>query len=98
MSSSSDTLQQLLLNRSLDDMSIKVIKAGLDGTELIASDVTPSAATPANRLSGQLLAELVSGNYGSLHFRGLRLKGFYIEGDIDLSFLEWNGQLALRYC
>lgn len=91
------TLQLLWLGRppSLED---RVIQAALTGVELELSNVRPTAPSEANRLPGELIYEALSGKFGTLHHRGLRLKGCYIDGNIDLSYLEWQGQLALQNC
>ncbi|WP_280494320.1 hypothetical protein [Nocardia farcinica] len=76
----------------------RVIQAALTGTELKLADVRPNVPTDVNRVPGGLVHDILSGKYGSLHHRGLRLNGLYIDGSIDLSYLEWSGQLALKNC
>ncbi len=93
-----DEARQLLWPRHPPSLSDRVIRAGLTGTELELAEGRPAAPSAANRIPGGLIHDVLAGKHGTLHHRGLRLKGLYIDGSIDLSFLHWHGALALEAC
>ena len=76
----------------------QVLDAARTGIPLSLSSDRPEKSTPAITIPASIIHDILSNKYDPLHFRGLRLEGLFIEGDLDLSFLNWNGELALISC
>jgi hypothetical protein len=93
-----EKLVQPFAGMRLKPLARRIIEAAELGEDLLISDTRPSRGVSTNCVSGQFLHDLLTGRMGKLHFRGICLTGLYIDGDIDLSFLEWRGQIALRRC
>jgi hypothetical protein len=49
-------------------------------------------------IPGSLIRDLLDGVYGQLRDPKIRLNGFVITGDVDLSYSKWRGELDLSYC
>lgn len=58
----------------------------------------PIAPCPNNLIPAVLLQDLLVAKKQQLGRGRLRLRGFYIDGDLDLSFINWRGELALIDC
>ncbi|MGN2638783.1 hypothetical protein ACTD5D_21965 [Nocardia takedensis] len=84
--------------RRYSGLEDRVVNSALNGTELVISEIRPDAPNDRNRIPGELVHQILSGAFGSMSHRGLRLQGFYIDGSIDLSYMKWSGQLALKHC
>lgn len=95
------------LNRAMRDfltrsrstrLQDRVVRAAQTGAELVVSDIRPDSANNENQIAGELIYEILSGTHGAIHHRGIRLRGVYVEGDINLYHLQWNGPLHLIRC
>lgn len=75
-----------------------VRRAAATGDELVISTELPNIATPSNTVSAAVIRAALSGADKPLHYRGLRIRGCHIEGDLDLSYLHWKGELRLESC
>ncbi|HWT92922.1 MAG TPA: hypothetical protein VN238_07990 [Solirubrobacteraceae bacterium] len=73
-------------------------------TELERRLIAAAVAGKAIDLDGQapvrgsLVREILTGQHGTLHWKGLRVRGLTLEGGVDLSYCEWRGRLELKRC
>lgn len=88
-----------LAQHRLSTLERQVIESARRGAALSAGGDLPKPAHDASRLiSAEVVRDAVAGVHYPLHQRGLRLEGFEIDGDIDLSYLSWQGELTLKRC
>lgn len=76
------------------ELETRVVRAALNGEVLDHGQEGPQTQP----LRGALVREILSGAHGALHWRGLRLQGLVIHGNVDLSYCEWRGRLELKGC
>ncbi|MFV8049445.1 hypothetical protein [Mycobacterium sp. 48b] len=88
----------MLLRKKAATLADRVIEAANHGVPLTLTDHRPTYAHSGNTIAASVVHDAVTGEKKSLHRRGLQLAGFYIDGDVDLSFLSWQGQLSLVNC
>jgi hypothetical protein len=86
------------LRNSTLSLGNAVLSAARDGTELNLSDTVPDLPSRQNRVQAATIRDAIVGKRHPLHYRGLHLQGFFIEGDLDLSFARWSGELSLTRC
>ncbi|MDQ3740212.1 MAG: hypothetical protein M3320_00240 [Actinomycetota bacterium] len=84
-----------MVRRTLSGFERLVVEAALAGEELADVEDAPDEERV---IDGGLVREILSGIYGPPHWRGLRVSGITIRGDVDLSYCEWRGRLQLDDC
>lgn len=72
-----------------------VVRAVLAGRTFGTAE-QPSAGAEA--IPGHVIRQLVEGRFGDLAVPRIRIHGVLIAGDVDLSYVHWQGELDLRSC
>jgi hypothetical protein len=76
----------------------KVLFAAKGGHEYVLSETLPVEPLVSNTIQASTICRALTDKRNPLHYRGLRLQGFYIAGDLDLAFAHWTGELSLVNC
>jgi hypothetical protein len=92
------TKQITAQNARISRLDRAVLQAAQNGGEVIAYETVPAEPTASNTVRASTIRDALIGKSGPMHYRGLRLKGFYIEGNLDLAFTNWAGELSLVNC
>lgn len=80
----------------LSEVERAVVHAALTGTLFEAAAAVPAQDDTGGLVSAEVIRDALAGGYGTLHHRGLRLRGVRAAEDLDLSYLSWRGALTLE--
>jgi hypothetical protein len=83
---------------SVADPLLPVVAAILAGETYTGREARPRRDEAEFVVPGSVVRDLVLGRHGQLPSPVVRLTGVVIEGDIDLSYCEWRGNLTLLRC
>ncbi|WP_313676820.1 hypothetical protein [Mycolicibacterium sp.] len=76
----------------------QVFDAARKGVALEIASERPNLSLEGNTVPASIIHDALAGEVIPLHRRGLTLRGLFIAGDVDLSYLQWHGQLSLLNC
>lgn len=80
----------------LDEDSRRVVEAVLAGRAVDAENPADGSA-PERSVSGEVVSRLIRGAFGPTG-HSVRINGYRVVGDIDISYADWRGELNLERC
>jgi hypothetical protein len=80
----------------LTSVEQRIVEAACSGTEMRFGDQLPTASQVETSIPGESIVNAIRA--AGKEFRGLRLFGAIISGDIDLSYAELRGSLSIVNC